>query len=214
MKSLTINIGQHETDPMKERILEGFGKRLVSIRKSRGITQTELGSRVGVSKRVIAYYEDENAQPPGAMLVDLAHALSVSTDELLGVKPSRTLDPNSARILKRVRKIEALPRQTAALSSSSSMRCFRAASLSRVLLLRGRLPPLRRCAKSPENADSSPRLKKRILPAPASDRCRFRAEFYVALSAGFDAAGCSVLCAALAAFLLPGRAPSGLPARI
>ena len=98
MKSLTINIGHHETDPMKERILEGFGKRLVSIRKSSGITQTELGSRVGVSKRVIAYYEDENAQPPGAMLVDLAHALSVSTDELLGLKPARTLDPNTARV--------------------------------------------------------------------------------------------------------------------
>ena len=94
---------------MKERTLQGFGDRLVEIRKSQALTQAELGKRVGVSKRVIAYYEQEDAQPPGAMLVDLARALGVSTDQLLGLKPTREKkSPRTARLLKRLQKVEKL----------------------------------------------------------------------------------------------------------
>lgn len=95
---------------VKQKTLEGFGQRLAAIRKSRGLTQAELGAAVGVSNRVIAYYEQDDAQPPGAMLVDLARALGVTTDEMLGVKPSKGLsDPKTARLVKRLRRIEELP---------------------------------------------------------------------------------------------------------
>ena len=95
---------------MKERTLEGFGTRLAELRQARGLSQEELASSVGVSRRVIAYYEAKSAQPPGALRVDLAHALRVSTDELLGVTPVRdTLSPKTARLLKRLRRIEELP---------------------------------------------------------------------------------------------------------
>jgi len=94
---------------MKERTIEGFGERLCQIRKSRGMTQAELGMAAGVSNRVIAYYEQDGAQPPGAMLVDVARALRVSTDQLLGLKPAKEkTSPRAARLLKRLRKIEAL----------------------------------------------------------------------------------------------------------
>jgi transcriptional regulator with XRE-family HTH domain len=95
---------------MKERTLDGFGARLAELRQARGLSQDELAALVDVSRRVIAYYEVQSAQPPGALLVDLAHALKVSTDELLGVKPVReTLSPKTARLLKRLRRIEELP---------------------------------------------------------------------------------------------------------
>ena len=52
----------------------------------------------------------QSAQPPGALLVALARALKVSTDELLGVKPVReTLSPKTARLLKRLGRVEELP---------------------------------------------------------------------------------------------------------
>jgi len=70
---------------VKERTVAGFGKRLREIRQRRGLTQAELGVAVGVSKRVITYYERDDALPPGAVLVHLAQVLRVSTDELLGV---------------------------------------------------------------------------------------------------------------------------------
>ncbi|MGZ5429488.1 MAG: helix-turn-helix domain-containing protein [Thermoanaerobaculia bacterium] len=95
---------------MKERTLEGFGERLAQVRQSRGITQAELGKAVGVSNRVIAYYEQDGAQPPGAMLVDLAKALRVSSDQLLGLKPVREkTSPRTARLLRRLQRIEELP---------------------------------------------------------------------------------------------------------
>jgi transcriptional regulator with XRE-family HTH domain len=95
---------------VKERTVEGFGVRLAEIRQRRGITQDELGKAVGVSQRVIAYYERDDAQPPGAVLVHLAQALRVSTDELLGVKPLKDgTSPKTARLLKRLRRVEALP---------------------------------------------------------------------------------------------------------
>jgi transcriptional regulator with XRE-family HTH domain len=94
---------------MKERTLKGFGSRLAEIRQSRGMTQAELGTAVGVSKRVITYYEQEDSQPPGAMLVDLARALRVSADQLLGLKPPKDkMTPRTARLLKRLRKVEHL----------------------------------------------------------------------------------------------------------
>jgi transcriptional regulator with XRE-family HTH domain len=95
---------------MKERTLEGFGTRLAALRQARGLSQEELARAVDVSRRVIAYYEAQSAQPPGALLVDLARALKVSTDELLGVKPvTEKLSPKTARLLKRLRRIEELP---------------------------------------------------------------------------------------------------------
>ena len=48
---------------MKERTLEGFGERLAEFRERRGMTQAELAKQVGVSRRVIAYYEHADAQP-------------------------------------------------------------------------------------------------------------------------------------------------------
>lgn len=95
---------------MKERTLEGFGERLKEIRLGRGLTQQELGDRVDVSNRVVAYYEQDGAQPPGPLLVDLARALGVSTDELLGVEPLKEkITPKQARIRKRLQRVEELP---------------------------------------------------------------------------------------------------------
>lgn len=94
---------------VKERTVEGFGGRLRSIRQRRGLTQDELGKAVDVSNRVIAYYEAQDAQPPGALLAALARTLKVSADELLGLRPIKDdTPPRTARLLKRLRKVEEL----------------------------------------------------------------------------------------------------------
>jgi len=95
---------------MKDRILAGFGQRLTRIRKGRGRTQSELGKDVGVSNRVIAYYEQDSAQPPGPILIDLAKVLKVSNDELLGVKPVKEkANATNARLLNRLQRVVELP---------------------------------------------------------------------------------------------------------
>ena len=98
------------TENMKDRIIEGFGSRLADIRKSRSLTQAQIGEMVGVSNRVIAYYETESDQPPGALLADLAKALKVSADELLGLKPPKEeSNPKLARLLNRLKRVADLP---------------------------------------------------------------------------------------------------------
>ena len=103
---------QPEGPAMKGRskTTEGFGARLATLRGARGLSQEELAAAAGVSRRVIAYYEAESDQPPGALLVDLARALKVSTDELLGLKTSsEKTPPKTARLRKRLQLVEALP---------------------------------------------------------------------------------------------------------
>ncbi len=88
----------------------GFGPRLAEFRQSRGLTQEELGERLGLSNRMVAYYERDEASPPGPILAALAQALDVSTDELLAVKPpADRRGKKSARLLKRLQRIEELP---------------------------------------------------------------------------------------------------------
>lgn len=98
-------------DTMKARETdETFGERLAEARQRRGLTQAELGKAVGASQRVMAYYEGEGGQPPGALLADLARALKVTSDELLGLKPATDKpSPKTARLLKRLQKIADLP---------------------------------------------------------------------------------------------------------
>ncbi len=87
-----------------------FGSRLATLRQQRGLSQEELAAHIGVSRRVIAYYEAESPQLPGALLVALAQALQVSADELLGMAPLTDLpSPKTARLLKRLQRIEELP---------------------------------------------------------------------------------------------------------
>lgn len=96
---------------VKARTGDGFGPRLAQARKARGWSQEKLGAAVGVSQRVIAYYEADHAQPPGPMLPELARALSVSTDQLLGLEPPplSAPTPRQARLLARLKDAAALP---------------------------------------------------------------------------------------------------------
>ena len=58
-----------------------------NIRKSReraGLSQVDLAQRSGVSKTSISEYESGGRVPNGAALLQLANALAVSTDYLLG----------------------------------------------------------------------------------------------------------------------------------
>jgi len=89
---------------------EAFGPRLERLRKARGLTQEELGDLVGLSNRMVAYYERDDADPPGPLIVDLARALRISTDEMLGAKPLKEkASPKRARLLKKLQRVEDLP---------------------------------------------------------------------------------------------------------
>ena len=91
----------------KESIIKNFGKRLAKYRKANGLTQAQLGGLVGVSQRVIAYYEGETKYPPAHLIAPLSKALNMSADELLGIKDNKApLDPKLAALWRRLKVLE------------------------------------------------------------------------------------------------------------
>jgi transcriptional regulator with XRE-family HTH domain len=65
--------------------MEHFGARLATLRETAGYKQVELAAELGISQRMLAYYESPRAHPPTALLPALAKALGVSVEQLLGV---------------------------------------------------------------------------------------------------------------------------------
>jgi len=62
---------------------------------------------IGVSRRVVAYYEGETSYPPAHLIAPLSKALNLSTDDLLGVKkPKEMLDPGFAALWRRLKVLE------------------------------------------------------------------------------------------------------------
>ena len=60
-----------------------FGQRLRHIRRSRGLTLTELGERVGRAPSVLSLLENGRREPKLSQIEALASALGVSADELM-----------------------------------------------------------------------------------------------------------------------------------
>jgi transcriptional regulator with XRE-family HTH domain len=87
----------------------GFGTRLAALRKVAGITQTAFAAEIGISQRMMAYYESPSAHPPANLLPRMAQALGVSVDILLG---SETVKQRSkatdTRLQRRLRQLENL----------------------------------------------------------------------------------------------------------
>ncbi|MDE6579918.1 MAG: helix-turn-helix domain-containing protein [Ruminiclostridium sp.] len=69
-----------------------FGEILRSLRKRNGLTQSELGRRVGLSKAVVSKYENGMGYPTFDTLIRIARFFSVTTDYLLGVESGNILD--------------------------------------------------------------------------------------------------------------------------
>ena len=91
-RCMIVGMGTKEALHVPKRIPietsgEPFGQRLARVRQTAGYTQRELAAHIGISQRMIAYYEGETEYPPAHLLPAMARALGVSTDELLGVKP-------------------------------------------------------------------------------------------------------------------------------
>jgi transcriptional regulator with XRE-family HTH domain len=95
-----------------------FGQRLMTIRKALGMNQVQLAKAAKTTQRAISYYETGLGFPPAPLVARLAHALNVSADELLGIKPQPrqasqfeklNSDPDSRRLWKRFQQMASLP---------------------------------------------------------------------------------------------------------
>ena len=107
-----VAIGK-ENGLMKRKCVNGkdraAGKRLSSIRAERGITQEELAKRLGTAQPIVSNFERGERRLHTQLIIELSRILKVSADELLGIKPSKGESKPSLRLMRRMKKIEALP---------------------------------------------------------------------------------------------------------
>ena len=68
--------------------MQKIGKTIVSLRKSKNMTQMELADKLGISFQAVSNWERGNSMPDISKLPELAEIFGVSLDELLGEKSS------------------------------------------------------------------------------------------------------------------------------
>ena len=69
-----------------------FGKTLKNLRLQAGMTQKQLADKMGLTKAVISYYELQERYPSPDVLIKLSSIFHVSTDYLLGLEHTITVD--------------------------------------------------------------------------------------------------------------------------
>ncbi len=89
---------------------ETFAQRLARLRKAAGYSQRALAAEIGISHRMVAYYEAQTTRPPVHVLPAIAETLGITADQLLGVNPvSARKAPQNERLLRQLRQVEKLP---------------------------------------------------------------------------------------------------------
>jgi len=88
--------------------MKEFGKRIVQLRKDKGMSQSDLAKKAGVSYAQIGRYETKGAQPPAEVLKKIADALNTTVDFLVsGSKDEKAKAAlNDAMLLQQFKEVE------------------------------------------------------------------------------------------------------------
>ena len=92
----TMRVLNKEVQTMEESL----GQRIARLRKNKGLTQEELGDKVGVSSQAVSKWETDSSVPDVMLLVKIANLFDISVDELLGndrIKETPQIVPVSER---------------------------------------------------------------------------------------------------------------------
>lgn len=69
-----------------------LSQRTYELRTSFNWTQVQLAQKLGVTKQTISNWENDNIQPSIDMLVRLSGIFNASTDYLLGLSPTNSIN--------------------------------------------------------------------------------------------------------------------------
>lgn len=75
------------TRPPSGNPYEAIGHRIAQLRRAKGINQTDLADRLGVTQGLISEYESGRIKISCDLLMEVARLLRTSADELLGLTP-------------------------------------------------------------------------------------------------------------------------------
>lgn len=69
-----------------------LNQRIRELRLAKNISQVKLAELLGVTKQSVSNWENDNIQPSIEILIKLAKIFDVSTDYLLALEDSRSID--------------------------------------------------------------------------------------------------------------------------
>ncbi len=76
--------------------MNNFADKLRQLRKDRGYTQKELAVNLGLSERLISYYEKDQKRPTMTTVSKIAKYFDVSIDYLAGIEPYESEEEEAA----------------------------------------------------------------------------------------------------------------------
>lgn len=87
-----------------------LGKRINELRRASGMTQEELGKKLGVIKQTVSSWENDSSEPNHAATIALAKLFGVTTDYLLGAEEDtmgteETINEITQRVGRNIRSI-------------------------------------------------------------------------------------------------------------
>jgi transcriptional regulator with XRE-family HTH domain len=106
--SMAYDLGAMAGRPSTKSAPE-FGQRLADARKLRRLTQQQLARSIGVSQKMIDYYERRAVNIKSETIRKLALALEVGVDELMGTKPPKAKPGPKSRLMRQFEQVEQLP---------------------------------------------------------------------------------------------------------
>lgn len=107
--------------------VQKIGRRVSTLRKEQNMTQMELADRMGISFQAVSNWERGNSMPDIAKLGELAQALDVTIDELLGDEKAtatvkKVLEPETHAPLNAEEFIEVAPMMKPSQAEKSTQR--------------------------------------------------------------------------------------------
>ena len=81
-----------------------FGEQITALRKRKGLSQSELGKKVGTSGDIIGKYERNEVKPSIEVASKISDILEVSLDYLLG-KTKTEVDKNTLKLLQDIAEL-------------------------------------------------------------------------------------------------------------
>ena len=76
----------------EERYLMKWNKRIKDFREDNDMTQEELATRLGISKRTLLRYESGVSEPTISVLISLSLLFNVSVDYIIGNKDTTEIE--------------------------------------------------------------------------------------------------------------------------
>lgn len=96
-----------------------FGKTVTYLRTQKGITQSELGERLGVSFQAVSKWERGETLPDIGILTDLADILETTTDYLLRAEETATIFKGKIKVSDMIEGINCLKNMGALLGKEN-----------------------------------------------------------------------------------------------